>query len=278
MGCGGPVRIRTVKPEFWQSEGVASVSREIRTLALGLLNLADDEGYFRSHPGVIAGQLFPYDADGFEFVRGSLPELVSAEWIELDPGSGLGRVRKFSDHQRVDKPRPSLLKKKWGIQEPSKKPPRIVVDASKEEGNGMEGKGREWKDRVRKVRTPPDPRHQPLTQAMTEHARSIDPGWAFGNGRDARAVTELLSLAGEGGPLEVLKRWKVAWSRSDFPRVRSPHELVPNWGHFGADPPGAAVNGTLCADGVRRDLTKGATRAEWFAGMSTNGPNGETDF
>ena len=46
-------RIRTIKPEFWQDEDLATLSEPALILAAGLLNHADDEGYFRAHPGLI---------------------------------------------------------------------------------------------------------------------------------------------------------------------------------------------------------------------------------
>ncbi len=41
-------RIRTIKPEFWSDEKLATVSEATLLVAIGLLNLADDEGYFNA--------------------------------------------------------------------------------------------------------------------------------------------------------------------------------------------------------------------------------------
>lgn len=80
---------------------------------------------------------------------------------------------------------------------------------------------------------PTDPRHRPLVKALCDAA----PGYAQGfDGRDAKAVTSLLA---KGDEAEILRRWKFARGRDDFPRVRSLPELVTHWHHFAADAPAA---------------------------------------
>lgn len=56
-------RIRTIKPEFPQSESVGRLSREARLLFLLMLTIADDEGRMRGNGRFIAAQLYPYDDD-----------------------------------------------------------------------------------------------------------------------------------------------------------------------------------------------------------------------
>lgn len=102
------MRIRTVKPEFWQHEGLGALPRETRMLAAALLNWADDDGYFRSHPALVAGALLPFDADGQPFVARALPQLRDAGYVELYEG-GVGRVASFREHQIINKPSKSRL-------------------------------------------------------------------------------------------------------------------------------------------------------------------------
>ena len=40
------MRIRTLKPEFWSHPVISRQSDAAKLLAIGLLNYADDEGYF----------------------------------------------------------------------------------------------------------------------------------------------------------------------------------------------------------------------------------------
>ena len=52
-------RIRTIKPEFWTDEDMAELSEPACLLAIGLLNYADDEGYFNANPKLIKAAVFP---------------------------------------------------------------------------------------------------------------------------------------------------------------------------------------------------------------------------
>ena len=55
-------RIRTIKPEFPQSESVGRLSREARLLFLLLFTLVDDAGRSRAASRMLASVLYPYDA------------------------------------------------------------------------------------------------------------------------------------------------------------------------------------------------------------------------
>lgn len=80
---------------------------------------------------------------------------------------------------------------------------------------------------------PPDPRHAPLVKALVDAA----PGYAFAGGRDAKAVSALLTL---GEPDEVVRRWLRAWGRTGYPTVRTLSELVTHWNHFATAGPAVA--------------------------------------
>lgn len=137
------MRIRTVKPEFWLHEGLCGCSEFTRLLALALLNWSDDEGYFMANPSLLRGNLFPF-LDSSKTIPGSLSDLSRVGWIELstdDQNRSIGRVVNFSKHQRVDKPKPSIIKGLWTIQDASKTDLGFIQDASKEERKGKEGNG-----------------------------------------------------------------------------------------------------------------------------------------
>jgi len=134
------MRIRTIKPEFWLHEGLCSLPEFTRLLALALLNWADDEGYFMANPAILRGSLFPFLEDSKKIPR-SLSELSSVGWIDIgkdSQGRDVGRVRNFSKHQRVDKPKPSEIKASSTFQDASKNNPGSVLDGSKEEWKGKE--------------------------------------------------------------------------------------------------------------------------------------------
>jgi hypothetical protein len=56
-------RIRTIKPEFPQSESMGRISRDARLLFVQLWCICDDHGRTRAASRMLASLLFPYDDD-----------------------------------------------------------------------------------------------------------------------------------------------------------------------------------------------------------------------
>lgn len=105
-------RIRTIKPEFWRDEDLSSISAEAALLAIGLLNYADDEGYFSANKKLIECDVFPL-RDLSSTIPVLLQELSSIGYIRLFDGSDnkqYGQVVNFVKHQVISKPRPSKIK------------------------------------------------------------------------------------------------------------------------------------------------------------------------
>jgi hypothetical protein len=126
------MRIRTIKPEFWQHPVMSRLPYDTRILALGLLNLADDEGYFSADADYIRGAvLFREDSSN---VRRMLDELSRSGWITLcgTPERPIGQVVNFRKHQRVDRPQPSRLKQ-YALDESSTNDRRPLDDQSTQE-------------------------------------------------------------------------------------------------------------------------------------------------
>lgn len=125
-------RIRTIKPEFPQSESMGRVSRDARLLFVLLWTVADDAGRLRAAPRLLAGLLYPFDDDAPGLVPGWLDEL-EREWCvhryEHD-GTHYLEIVKWRDHQKIDKPTPSRFpdpprepsRAFANIREPSAKP------------------------------------------------------------------------------------------------------------------------------------------------------------
>lgn len=158
------MRIRTIKPEFWMHEGLCKCSEFARLLAIAILNWSDDEGYFMANPILIRGQVFPF-LDDSKIIPRSLQDLSSVGWIQLgkdDQGRDVGRVLNFAKHQRVDKPKPSNIKGCSTFQDASKIDPRLIQDASKEEGKGMEGKGRDLLSEIGHTESPDPFQYSPF--------------------------------------------------------------------------------------------------------------------
>ena len=105
-------RIRTIKPDFWRNEPLSEVSPEAALLAIGLLNHADDEGYFVAHPKLVESDIFPL-RELSSTCTVLLKELSDIGYIELFTGSDgkkYGLITKFTKHQVVNKPKPSEIK------------------------------------------------------------------------------------------------------------------------------------------------------------------------
>lgn len=136
------MRIRTIKPEFWQHEGMSKLPEFSRLLAIALLNYADDEGYFNAHPSLIRGNLFPFQDDS-KNILGSIQDLSRIGYLEVskaEDGRDIGKIINFDKHQRIDKPQKSKIKELATnsknipglFQEPSK----IIPGGNREQGTG----------------------------------------------------------------------------------------------------------------------------------------------
>ena len=137
------MRIRTIKPQFWQDEELAEISVEACLLAVGLLNFADDDGYFRFIPKLIESTVFPLRELSLS-IHGMLTELSDIGFISVHDGSDgkkYGRVNSFLKHQRVNRPSPSEIAPLVKDCEPSVNIHGALSDDSLSEGKGIR-KGR----------------------------------------------------------------------------------------------------------------------------------------
>ena len=136
-------RIRTIKPEFPQSESMGRVSREARLCFVLLWTICDDAGRTRASSRMLASLLYPYDEDAGKRIDGWLSELERENCVvryEVDGNTYL-EVRNWLNHQRIDRPSASKIP---AFDESS----RVIAnprEPSCEEGKGKEGRGRERK-------------------------------------------------------------------------------------------------------------------------------------
>lgn len=54
------MRIRAVRPDFWQDETLGHLSDAVRLFYIGLWCVADDAGWFEWRPGQLGAALYPY--------------------------------------------------------------------------------------------------------------------------------------------------------------------------------------------------------------------------
>lgn len=138
-------RIRTIKPEFWKHEDLSALPESTHMLAAALLNYADDEGYFNANPALVKAECFPLRESSVS-AHDSLKMLSEVGYIELGEGHDgkrYGRIVKFDEHQRVNRPTPSKIKALTISWENSLNPHGAINDDSPPEGKGKERKGKE---------------------------------------------------------------------------------------------------------------------------------------
>lgn len=104
-------RIRSIKPEFPQSESMGRVSRDARLLFIELWTLADDEGRLRGNSRMLASLLFPYDNDAPELIDDWIAELQEEGCIAC---YAIGKdhylqICNWLNHQKIDKPSKSKI-------------------------------------------------------------------------------------------------------------------------------------------------------------------------
>jgi hypothetical protein len=104
-------RIRSIKPEFPQSESMGNVSRDARLTFLQLWTIADDEGRLRGNSRMLASLLFPYDDDAPGLIDSWLEELEREHCILRYKHAGQSYVQicNWLIHQKIDKPSKSKI-------------------------------------------------------------------------------------------------------------------------------------------------------------------------
>jgi hypothetical protein len=104
-------RIRSIKPEFPQSESIGRLSRDARLLFVQIWTLVDDEGRARASSRGLASALYPFDDDVRDLIDGWMMELAREKLVtryEVD-GSTYLVVNNWRKHQKIDRPSKSRL-------------------------------------------------------------------------------------------------------------------------------------------------------------------------
>ena len=131
-------RIRTIKPEFPQSESMGRVSRDARLLFVMLWPICDDHGRTRAASRMLASLLFPYDDDAPGLIGGWLDELEREGCISRyeSNGSTFLVICNWLTHQKIDKPSKAQFPDPPGTFSNTR-------EVSSLEGMGKEGSGLE---------------------------------------------------------------------------------------------------------------------------------------
>ena len=99
-------RIRTIKPEFWDSPGTARASLRARLFFIALWNWADDYGIGTANPRQLLSFAFPNDADvtdaEFPCLRTEVADCYGVTWYEVD-GRPYFAIPSWDRHQKNER-------------------------------------------------------------------------------------------------------------------------------------------------------------------------------
>lgn len=104
-------RIRTLKPEIWADEEVGRLDMWERSLFVGLITMADDEGRLLATTAAIIGHVFPLHTVTQARVRRWLMTLHERNLIVCyeDDGLPLVEICGWAKHQKINRPTASSL-------------------------------------------------------------------------------------------------------------------------------------------------------------------------
>jgi hypothetical protein len=124
-------RIRTIKPELPMSRSMGNVSRDARLCFVFLWTLVDDSGRFHADPRILAGQLYPYDADALELLPNWLAELEREGCIARYEVGGVPylRIVNWLKHQKIDHPSKPVFPDPGG--QPGSDPAEVLGEGSR---------------------------------------------------------------------------------------------------------------------------------------------------
>jgi hypothetical protein len=121
-GQGIMPRSRMVKPEFWDDEKLATISRDARLTFVGMWTHSDDYGVVKGHPAWLKNKIYPYEEIrqlDFQKWLNELEKLVCILPFDSE-GEKYYYIRAFTKHQVIN--RPSAQR--------NPEPPQNIIDDS----------------------------------------------------------------------------------------------------------------------------------------------------
>jgi hypothetical protein len=133
-------RIRTIKPQFFMNEEIASMPHVSRLLFIGLWCLADREGRLDDRPVRIKAQILPYEDHDIDSTLNNLQEkgfiirysVKSEKFIQIN---------NFSKHQHCN-----IKESESTIPTPYKHHANTVLKRREGKGKEQEGKGKDMRE------------------------------------------------------------------------------------------------------------------------------------
>lgn len=97
-------RIRSLKPEWLESEDLLECSDQARMLSAAVLLLADDWGNVKANPKLLGSKVWPWDGnDGWWKADAATKELEACGYLRRYGGGRYLHITGFFRHQKVDK-------------------------------------------------------------------------------------------------------------------------------------------------------------------------------
>ena len=202
-------RIRSIKPEFFTSEVVASQPISARLTFVGLWTHCDDNGVAVDNPKLIAAAIWPLEDDPRETLRrvsGDLQSLSTAGLIQRYETNGKQYlfVRSWDEHQKVShpgkerypRPNETLRRVSGGSPETLANPPEILGKERYPRPNDASTSGNETLRRV-SGGSPETLANPPEILRPEQGAGSREQGAGCGERRPSGAPTETERLIAE---------------------------------------------------------------------------------
>ncbi len=115
-------RSRMIKPEFWDDEKLATISRDARLTFIGMWTHSDDYGVVKGHPAWLKNKIYPYEEikqSEFQKWLNELEKLLCILPFECE-GEKYFYIRAFIKHQVINRP----------SQQRNPEPPQQIIDDS----------------------------------------------------------------------------------------------------------------------------------------------------
>ena len=196
------MRIRTVKPEFWQDEDLAEISETARLVAIGLLNMADDEGFFNANEKLVSSLLFPLTEPSVS-IHECFNQLVQSGYLKLYPckkGKKVyGEVVNFLKHQKVNRPSSSKIKGLIQFNDSSLNDHGYIT-VGKEQGTG----NREQGTGIKEMESDSQKNHESNLPAKADQKSDLDLSPFLSIGLTQSQVSEIWQIrkANKGKPIK----------------------------------------------------------------------------
>ena len=233
-------RIRTIKPEFWRHPVISRLPDQIQLMALALLSMADDEGYFHADPAIVRGEVMPFRED-LARISECLAHLSKVGWIDLwdHPEQGqMGVVVNWSKHQKIDHASKSKLKT-YDIRETLARTSRDTrATLAPDQGSGNRDQGTGNRDQITLADAPAAKPARKTPQAVGPTIATSNGPWSITVGAaKQRMATYGMTEAQMIGILERVAKHNTSLPAEKLPGAAAMHSILHAW--FAKHSPGS---------------------------------------